>query len=83
MYRAFNIRVVDGNPDKIENANMNFKVEKSWIQHNNIDRTFIILNQYDDRAGKWIKMPIHIDSEDGQFVYLATDVSGYSSFAIT
>ncbi len=84
VYRYFNIWI--GNrgfttPENIENAVICFKVEKSWLQENDIDESSIILNRYND--GKWDKAPVSLLKQDDKFLYFTAETPGFSSFAIT
>ena len=83
-YKFINIWVGNGGvvtPDKIGNAVVNFKVEKSWIQDKNIDKSSIILNRYNDT--KWNTLPTKLTGEDDKYLYFTAQTLGFSSFAIT
>jgi PGF-pre-PGF domain-containing protein len=64
-----------------ENAAANFKVEKSWIQDKNIDKSSITLNRFNDT--KWDALPTNLTSEDDKYLYFTAETPGFSSFAIT
>lgn len=81
VYKSFNIWIDNGGVNNIEDAAVNFQVEKAWLTANNIDKSFIILNMYKD--GKWVEVPVTITSQDDKYVYFMANVSGYSTFAIT
>jgi PGF-pre-PGF domain-containing protein len=85
IYRLFNIWVGSdgyGNSKSIENSSINFKVNTSWIQENNINKSSIMLDMYDSTKKEWVKLPVNLTSEDDQFLHLTANVPGYSSFAI-
>ena len=84
IYKFINIWVGSGGvvtPDKIENAVVNFKVEKSWIQDKNIDKYSITLNRYSDN--KWNALPTTLLGEDDKYLYFTAQTPGFSPFAIT
>lgn len=82
VYKSFNIWIDNGGAaNNIENAAVNFKVEKSWLKANSLGESSIVLNMYD--KGKWVEVPITITGQDSQYVYFTAEVSEYSSFAIT
>jgi len=86
VYKSFNIWVGNGgygNSESIENSSVNFKVNTSWVQENNINKSSIVLNMYDDKKKEWVELPVNITNEDDQFLHFTANVPGYSSFAIT
>ncbi|HII80253.1 MAG TPA: PGF-pre-PGF domain-containing protein [Methanosarcina sp.] len=82
IYKSFNIWIdnVDVN-NNIENAAVDFKVEKTWLEANGLDKSSIVLNMYDN--GKWVEVPITITGQDSKYIYFKAEVSEYSTFAIT
>jgi len=81
VYKSFNIWIDSDNVNDIEDAAVDFKVEKKWLEANGLDSSAIVLNMYDD--GKWVEVPITITGEDSQYIYFTAEVSEYSTFAIT
>jgi PGF-pre-PGF domain-containing protein len=84
VYKYLNIWVGDsgfGTSKNIENAVVCFKVEKSWIQDKNIDRSSITLNRYSDK--KWNSLPTSLSGEDDKFLYFTAKTPGFSPFALT
>jgi PGF-pre-PGF domain-containing protein len=84
IYKFINIWVGNSGvitPDNIENAVVNFKVEKSWVQNKNIDKSSIILNRYNDT--KWNALPTNLSGEDDKYLYFTAQTPGFSPFAIT
>lgn len=83
VYKSFNIFIDNENKQDIDidDAAVDFKVEKSWLVANGLDSSAIVLNMYE--SGKWIEVPITITSEDSQYIYFKAEVSEYSTFAIT
>ncbi|WP_235283033.1 PGF-pre-PGF domain-containing protein [Methanosarcina sp. 1.H.T.1A.1] len=82
VYTSFNIWLDNAEVNSnIEDAAVDFKVEKTWLIENNLDGSAIILNMYE--GGKWVEVPVTITGEDSQFIYFNAEVSEYSTFAIT
>jgi PGF-pre-PGF domain-containing protein len=84
VYKFINIWAGNGGvvtPDNIENAVVNFKVDKSWIQDKNIEKSSIILNRYNDT--KWNALPTNLSGEDDKYLYFTAETPGFSPFAIT
>jgi PGF-pre-PGF domain-containing protein len=84
IYKSFNIWVGNSGfatPKNIENAVLCFKVEKSWIQDKNIDRSSITLNRYNDT--KWNSLPTSLLGEDDRYMYFTAKTPGFSTFTIT
>jgi PGF-pre-PGF domain-containing protein len=86
VYKLFNLWVGNdgyGNSKNIENSSVNFKVNTSWVNENNISKSSITLNKYDDKKKEWVELPVNLTGEDNQFLHFTANVPGYSSFAIT
>ena len=86
VYKSFNTWVGNGGygtSQSIEDASVNFKVNTSWVNENNINKSSIILNRYDDKKKEWVELPVNLTSENDQFLHFTANVPGYSSFAIT
>jgi PGF-pre-PGF domain-containing protein len=84
IYKSLNIWVGNGGfatEKNIVNAVVCFKVEKSWIQDKNIDRSSITLNRYNDT--KWNSLPTNLLGEDDKYMYFTAKTPGFSPFAIT
>ena len=86
VYKSFNIWVGNGGygtSKNIESPSVSFKVNTSWVDESNINRSSIILDWYDDEKKEWMELPVSLTGEDDQFLYFTANVPGYSSFAIT
>jgi PGF-pre-PGF domain-containing protein len=84
VYKYFNVWVGNSGfatSTNIENPVICFKVLKSWVQDNNIDKDSITLNRYSNKT--WEQLPASQLKEDSKYLYFTADVSGYSFFAIT
>lgn len=85
VYKSFNIWVGNGGygtSKNIESPSVSFKVNTSWVDENNINKSSIILDWYDGEKKEWIELPVNLTSEDDQFLHFTASVPGYSSFAI-
>lgn len=81
IYKSFNIYIDSDNVNDIEDAAVDFKVEKTWLEANGLEKSSIVLNMYEN--GKWVEVPITITGQDSTYVYFTAKVSQYSTFAIT
>ena len=84
IYKYINIWIGNGGvitSDKIENAIICFKVEKSWVEDKKINKSSIILNRYND--ARWNALQTILFSEDDKYLYLTAETPGFSPFAIT
>ena len=84
VYKSFNVWVGNSGyatPKNIENSEVCFKVEKSWVQEKDMDQASITLNTYRDK--KWEQLPVTLSEEDDKFLYFTAETPGFSSFAIT
>jgi PGF-pre-PGF domain-containing protein len=85
VYNYLNIWVGNGgygsDKDNLENAVINFKVEKSWVQDKGIDKSSITINRYNDK--KWNALPTTMLSEDDKYFYFSAQTPGFSPFVIT
>jgi PGF-pre-PGF domain-containing protein len=66
--------------EKISNAKIRFKVEKAWINANNIDPNKIFL--YKLVNNDWIQLPTRKMSEDVSNIYYESTLSSLSIFVI-
>ncbi|MCD4843430.1 MAG: PGF-pre-PGF domain-containing protein, partial [Methanosarcinales archaeon] len=69
------------NPGNIENATITFKVDKSWIDDNNILISNIIMNRYYE--GHWHPLTTSLIGSDDDYCYFTSQTQGFSSFAVT
>ncbi len=84
IYKYFNLWVGNAGfatSKNIENPVICFKVEKDWIEDNDINKTSIALNRYN--SGKWEQLPVNLSEEDDRFLYFTGQTPEFSFFAIT
>ncbi|MDI3487014.1 MAG: hypothetical protein PWQ51_1987 [Methanolobus sp.] len=82
VYKNLNIWVGDSKfpAEMISDVVIRFKVEKSWIDSNNVEQDSIVLSRYSD--GKWKLLDTSFESEDEDYLYYAAQTPGFSPFAI-
>ncbi len=68
--------------ENIEKAEITFRVEKSWLESNNLDKDTVVLSRYKENEG-WVPLPTEVVSEDRDFVYYRATTPGFSYFAIS
>jgi len=66
--------------EKLTSIKIRFKVEKSWIDVNNIDASKVALYKFENED--WIKLPTQKISEDNSNIYYEANLSSFSFFAI-
>ena len=84
IYKFINIWVGNSGfatSQNIENVVVNFKVEKSWTQDKNIDKSSITLNRYNGQS--WDQLQTSLSGEDDIYLYYTAQTSDFSIFAIT
>ncbi|MBW2675807.1 MAG: PGF-pre-PGF domain-containing protein [Deltaproteobacteria bacterium] len=81
VYSYLNISVENAEDIDIKDAKITCKVDRSWIDDNNVDRSTIRLNRYHD--GRWNPLPTQLTGEDDAYVYITAQTPGFSVFAIT
>jgi len=66
----------------VENATVEFKVEKAWLNSNNIDPATVVLMRYS--GGQWSKLPTSASAtpEDSTYKYYTANTPGFSTFAV-
>ena len=84
IYKNINIWVgtsLYATEKNIENPVVGFKVEKMWIENNNIEESSIKLNRY--HGDTWTTLSTAKTDEDASYVYFESQTPGFSPFAIT
>jgi PGF-pre-PGF domain-containing protein len=83
VYKYVNIWVGNngaGVANYFENGFIEFKVEKSWLEENNISQSQITLQWYNKG---WETLATEKVKEDASYVYFKSKTPGFSCFAIT
>lgn len=66
--------------EKIKQANLKFKVEKSWLEQNKLDKNLVRLFRY---TTQWDELSTKISKEDTTYVYFEAITPGFSYFKIS
>ena len=80
VYKYLNIKISGAPESAVANGEITFKVEKSWMEKNNVDKSAIELMRYS--GGSWQALPTRGVSEDSINVYYVSETPGFSVFAI-
>ena len=84
VYKYFNLWVGNSGfatSKNIENPELCFKVDKSWLQDKKINQNSIMLNSYSDK--KWSQLSVTLLKEDNQYLYFTAQPQVFSFFVIT
>jgi len=83
IYRYLEIIEENITDNDIGSVTITFKVEKSWIEGENIDENTITLKRYNPENGGWISLPTVKVSEDATYVYFSATSPGLSYLAVS
>ena len=83
IYRYLEIIEENITDNDIGSVTITFKVEKSWIEGENIDENTITLKRYNPENGGWVSLPTAKVSEDATYVYFSATSPGLSYFAVS
>ncbi|MCC7576245.1 MAG: PGF-pre-PGF domain-containing protein, partial [Methanomethylovorans sp.] len=84
VYQNLNIWVGKtgfGAESNIADPLIGFKVPRSWMVNNGVDKTSVRLYRYSSDV--WNELPTRITKEDDQYVYFESETPGFSPFAIS
>ena len=81
LYCYFNVTATNLTDNDIANATIEFRVNKTWINENNIDEATITLSRYSDN--NWSALPTAKINEDNTSLYFEAITPGFSLFAIS
>ncbi len=83
VYKNMNILLDDKKLTEatINNAKVEFKVDKKWLDDNEVDVSTITLCRYSDDS--WEQLPTEIKDDDDSYFYFTSTTPGFSSFAIS
>ncbi|WP_292463940.1 PGF-pre-PGF domain-containing protein [Methanolobus sp.] len=68
-------------PENVENLMIGFRVEKSWLEENEINVDLVKLFRYADDS--WDAVPTTVAGEDDRYMYFESHTPGFSPFAIS
>ncbi len=81
VYKYLEITSSNIQADTISSAKIKFKVEKSWLAENNLDKDTVKLNRYADN--QWDTLPTRLVSEGPDNINYEAETPGFSYFAIS
>ena len=68
--------------DKLNKANVQFKVAKTWTSTNGLDKNEIAVYKFDESNNKWNQLKTIYSSEDSSYYYYDVELDSFSYFAI-
>ncbi len=68
---------------KLDKANVQFKVEKSWASSNSVDKSKISVYKFDETSSKWNELTTTYASEDDTHYYYDVSLDSFSYFAVS
>jgi PGF-pre-PGF domain-containing protein len=80
-YRYFDVGHANIDDADVENVKIKFRVRKSWLDDNDVDKSTVSLNRYHEN--NWEKLETTIVSEDSGYVHYEAVPPGFSLFVIT
>jgi len=80
VYKYFEINAYQVTDDDIAEAEIEFDVDKTWLEENEIEAANILLLRYKDT---WTELETSLVSEDDDKYYFKAKTSGFSDFAIS
>jgi len=66
--------------DTFENAKVKFKVLKTWLAENQLEKGGVALFHYED--SKWSQLSTAVGEDDGTYVHYTAETPGFSYFVI-
>jgi len=81
VYQYLRIEKTNIKNEDLKKVNIKFRVEKPWINENEIDESTISLNRYQDNV--WVGLSTAKTGEDDQFSYYETYTASLSLYSIT
>lgn len=80
VYKYISVTKQNIDDENVKAAAINFKVEKSWLSDNSIDKADIVLNRF---TTQWDELDTSIASENDQYVHYSAVTPGFSYFTIS
>jgi len=81
VFQYMDITYINLDESFVNQVVLSFKVDKSWINENNIDTSTIALNRF--KNNQWVGLPTRFVSEDPEVLNFESDSPGLSIFAVT
>ncbi|MBF8264157.1 MAG: hypothetical protein HW384_21 [Dehalococcoidia bacterium] len=67
---------------KMDSGYIGFKVDKSWLRANNIQKWSVVVSRYDMNQNLWVSLPTRRVAEDAASVEYTSTTPRFSTFAI-
>lgn len=83
IYSYFHITKVNVSNENIENVQVTFRVEKSWISANSIDKSTMSFNRWNDNDNTWTSYSATKIRENENYSHFSVTIPGFSTFSIT
>ncbi len=83
VYVYIEIKIENITVENIEEAEIEFKIEKHWLAEHGIGSGQITLSRYSKVKGEWEVLDTKIIGEDETHVYYSTKIPEFSTYAIT
>jgi PGF-pre-PGF domain-containing protein len=84
VYKYLDIKLISNetfiDEEEISSLEFNFKVEKTWIADNEIDKSTVKLIRYHD--GVWQNLSTHLTEENETCIFYTAASPGFSTFAV-
>lgn len=80
VYSYVKIDALNVTDDDLESAKLGFKVEKKWVDNENINKSLIYLNRY---TNTWERLDTAFINETTDYLNFESRTPGFSFFAIT
>jgi PGF-pre-PGF domain-containing protein len=81
VYKYVGVTTVNIDDDNIQDAEIEFEVNKTWFIENNLNPLTVLLNRYGPSG--WEKLDTNRTGEDDDFYHYKALTPGFSTFAIT
>ncbi|MBS3084328.1 PGF-pre-PGF domain-containing protein [Candidatus Pacearchaeota archaeon] len=82
VYQYIHINTENLN-DNLLYANVKFKVNKTWVSGNGLEKESISVFKFDETSKEWKELETTFDGEDAQNYYYNVPLSSFSYFAIS
>ena len=81
VYQYVSVAAANLSQDSLNSTKIRFRVAKSWISQNSIDKNRVYLNRYENSV--WARLNTTYQGEDSQSAYYLAETPGFSYFVIT
>ena len=82
-YQYLDIKALKVDPSAVDEAAIDFSVQRSWLIENGFDPQDVVLKHYNEETGAWEDLPTEVVSVAGGTVYYRAVTTGFSYFAIS